>query len=515
MCCEASEPGLVPEADSEFSGVSGRHPTRALGPWSARVPDGTIGARPSKDAGTTRGVVIDMADGLHLRFDGGAETVTGSRTIAEAGGRRILVDCGLFQGYKNLRLRNRAPFSVPPASLDAVVLTHAHLDHTGYLPALVRDGFDGPVFTTPGTAELLRLLLPDSAYLLEEEARYAARKGYSKHEHPAPLYTVRDAERALESLVTRPFDEQIDLAGGAFSTTFVPAGHIIGAAQVRLQSEGRTAHFSGDLGRDDDALMRPPRPLSPSDVVIAESTYGDRVHSTRDPGDELGEVIRRVAGRGGVVIIPAFAVGRTQSLLLQLARLRRSGGIPDVPVYVNSPMAVDATAVYRAHPEEHRIDDRDLTAMYELATMVRTVDESRLLNLRGGPMVVISASGMLTGGRVLHHLVAYADDPANAIVLTGFQAGGTRGAALSAGAETLRIMGQDVPIRAEVVQLTSMSAHADSRGILEWLRAGVEPSTRVYLNHGEPGPADVLRRRIADELRIDVHVAEQGQIVEV
>lgn len=456
---------------------------------------------------------------MSMQFWGAAGTVTGSRTIVEVAGRRILVDCGLFQGYKALRQRNRAQFPVDPASIDAVVLSHAHLDHSGYLPALVRDGFRGPVYATSGTAELLGLLLPDSAYLLEEEARYASRAGYSRHEHPTALYTLADAERALESIVTRRFDDAFDLgerrAPVGATAEFIPAGHILGAAQVRISAGGRVLHFSGDLGRANDPLMLPPRPLETADVLVCESTYGDRAHPTTSPEDELAPIITRVAGRGGVVIIPAFAVGRSQALLLHLARLRRRGAIPRVPIYLNSPMAADATALYRAHPEEHRVTDEDYADMYELATMVRTVDDSKLLNLRGGPMIIISASGMLAGGRVLHHVLAYGGDPQNAILLTGYQAGGTRGAALAAGEDHLRIFGRDIPIRAEVVQLLSMSAHADADGILDWMRGATPPPSQVYLAHGELDAAEELRRRIKHELGWNAWVAEHGQTVSV
>lgn len=455
--------------------------------------------------------------GMTLQFWGAAETVTGSRTIVDAGGRRVLVDCGLFQGYKNLRLRNRDPFPVPPESIDEVVLTHAHLDHSGYLPALVRDGYGGAIHATAGTAELLSLLLPDSAHLLEEEAEHARTKGYSKHAHPTPLYTAQDAELALQRVTRHPFDTAVPLGAGsdAPTATWVPAGHILGAAQVRLQHGGRTAHFSGDLGRSDDPLMLPPRALEPADLVVVESTYGDRAHPAVDAEAELGAVVDRVLRRGGVVIVPAFAVGRAQALLLLLARLRRRGAIPDAPIYLNSPMAVDATAMYRAARHELRIGDDDYDAMHEVARMVRTVDDSKLLNLRGGPMVIVSASGMLTGGRVLHHILAYGDDPANAILLTGYQAAGTRGAALAAGEESLRIFGRERPIRAEVVQLSSMSAHADADAIIDWLRPGLTAATRIVLNHGEPEPLDRLRRRIADELGHEAIVAEQGMTLEV
>jgi metallo-beta-lactamase family protein len=448
-----------------------------------------------------------------LRFLGATDTVTGSRYLVEAAGRRVLVDCGLFQGYKLLRDRNRLPFPVPPESIDAVLLTHAHLDHSGYIPALVRDGFTGPVYATPGTAELCGLLLPDSGHLLEEEAFYAKKRKSSRHENPTPLYTADDAARALESFRIRDFDQELDL-GPNLRAMFIPAGHILGASQVRVDAGQTRVHFTGDLGRADDRLMNPPRPLDAVDVLVSESTYGDRRHSDVDPEDQLGEVIRRVAGRGGVVMIPAFAVGRSESVLLHLSRLRAAGKIPHVPIYLNSPMAVDASEIYRRHSEEHRISAEEFTSMYRLATLVHTVDESKLLNLRGGPMIIISASGMLTGGRILHHVAAYGSDRRNAIILTGYQAGGTRGAALLRGDDSLRIYGRDIPIKAEVVALEGMSAHADSDGIIEWMRAAPRPPAMTYLTHGELAASDALRLRIKHELGWDVRVPEHLETID-
>ena len=442
-----------------------------------------------------------------LQFLGATDSVTGSRFLVESAGRRILIDCGLFQGYKLLRDRNRLAFPVAPESLDAVLLTHAHLDHTGYLPALVRDGFDGPVYTTKGTAELCSLLLPDSGYLLEEEANFARKRKSSRHENPRPLYTAEDAVTSLESFRPRNFDQEIDLGGG-IRATFIPAGHILGAAQIRLSVGESTLHFTGDLGRANDPLMNPPRALEAVDVLVAESTYGDRTHDPADPEAELGEVIRRVAGRGGVIVIPAFAVGRSETVLLHLSRLRDRGEIPAIPVYLNSPMAVDAAEIYQRHQGEHRLTEAEYRSMYDLARMVRTVDESKLLNLRGGPMIIVSASGMLTGGRVLHHIVAFGSDPRNAIILTGFQAGGTRGAALLRGDDTLRIFGRDVPITAEVVEIGSLSAHADSDEIIEWMRAAPAAPAMTYLTHGEPASSDTLRLRIKHELGWNVRVPE-------
>lgn len=449
-----------------------------------------------------------------LQFLGATQTVTGSRYLIESGGQRILVDCGLFQGYKTLRDRNRLPFPVDPRSIDAVLVTHAHLDHSGYLPALVRDGFAGPVYATSGTAELCSLILPDSGYLLEEEASYAKRRGSSRHDEPRPVYTARDATNSLRAFREKEFDETIELGPG-IQARFVPAGHILGASQIHLRVDGTRVHFTGDLGRRGDPLMQAPRPLEETDVLVTESTYGNRIHPPSDPEEALSAVIKRVAKRGGVVLIPAFAVGRTETLLLHLSRMRRRGDIPDIPVFLNSPMAVDATEIYQRHQDEHRITALEFKDMYDLATLVRTVDDSKLLNLRGGPMIIMSASGMLSGGRILHHLLAYGSDRRNAIILTGFQAGGTRGAALVRGERSLRIYGQDVPITAEVVQIENLSAHADSDELIEWMRATSRPPKQSYITHGEPESADALRIRIKRELGWSARVPEHLERVEL
>ncbi|MGR2752404.1 MBL fold metallo-hydrolase RNA specificity domain-containing protein [Agromyces arachidis] len=449
-----------------------------------------------------------------IRFLGAADTVTGSRFLVESDGARVLVDCGLFQGYKVLRERNRRPFAVEPESIDAVVLTHAHLDHSGYLPALVRDGFAGRILATPGTIELCRVMLTDSAYLMEEEARHAAKRGWSRHRDPRPIYTSDDVKATLPRFAGLDFGESRSAARGV-DVRFSRAGHILGAAQVHLEAGGRALHFTGDLGRRHDPLMRPPADLEPCDVLVTESTYGNRRHADEDPADRLGDVIARITRRGGVVLIPAFAVGRTETVLLHLSRLAERGDLPDVPVYLNSPMAVDVAGIYERHPEEHRLDHDALTRMYRLATRITTVDDSKLLNLRGGPMIIVSASGMLTGGRILHHIQAYGSDPHNAIVLTGFQAGGTRGAALAAGERSLRIFGEDVPIRAEVTMIEGMSAHPDADEILDWLRAAASAPGMTYVTHGEAAAADALRARIKRELGWAVRVPEHGDRVVV
>ena len=449
-----------------------------------------------------------------LRFLGGTETVTGSKYLIESGGKRVLVDCGLFQGYKALRERNREPFPVPPDTIDAVLLTHAHLDHSGYVPALVRDGFRGPIITTTGTAELCSILLPDSAHLLEEEAAHAARKGYSKHNPPKPLYTIQDVEQALSQFRTANFDDILDVVPG-LKATFLPAGHILGAAQLHIDVAGTSLHFTGDMGRQHDPLMKPPREFEGADILITESTYGNRTHPNIDPEKELAPALKPVLDRGGVVVIPAFAVGRTQGLMLHIWRLMDRGEIPRVPIYVNSPMAASATRMYHKHQEEHTIPIEEFEAVYDVAHMVGTVEESKALNERHGPMIIIAASGMMTGGRVLHHLVAFGEDPNNAIVISGYQAGGTRGALLAEGATTLRIFGHDVPIRAEVIQLESMSGHADSSEILEWMKRAPRAPKMTYVTHGEMDAADRMRFRISSELKWNVRAPEHGETIDL
>lgn len=449
-----------------------------------------------------------------LRFLGATDTVTGSRYLLESGGRRVLVDCGLFQGYKRSRERNRAPFPVPPRSIDAVVLTHAHLDHTGYVPALVRDGFTGPVYATDGTTELCKLILPDSGYLQEEEARYATHRGSASHSPALPLYTAADAVASLNRFKVRGFDDPLDLGGG-MELTFVPAGHILGASQVHVRHGSQSVHFTGDLGRADDPFMFPPRPLGEVDVLVTESTYGNRRHSAADPEKQLGEIVTRVARRGGVVLFAAFAVGRAETLMLYLSRLRRKNAIPDIPIFLNSPMAIDASDMYRRHPEEHRLRPDEYRNMYSVAKLTRSVDESKLLNLRGGPMVIISASGMLTGGRILHHLAAYGPDPKNAVVLSGYQAGGTRGAALAAGERTVRIYGEDLTVRAEVIQMENLSAHADTDGLIGWMKAAPRAPRMTYITHGEPDAADALRIRIKRELGWRARVPEHLEQIDL
>jgi len=447
---------------------------------------------------------------IALQFLGGTGTVTGSKYLLEIANRRILVDCGLFQGWKQLRLRNWAALPVKPGDIDTVILTHAHLDHAGYLPILVRDGYRGRVHCTAGTADLCRILLPDSGRLLEEEANYANHRHSSKHDPAMPLYTEADAMASLDRLQPHPFDTVIDLGDG-IALRFRPAGHILGAAIVELTVAGKRIVFSGDLGRPNDLIMKAPTAIHQADWLLVESTYGNRRHELEDPGVMLAEIIRKTVAQRGIVMIPSFAVGRAQSVLHLLNRLQASGEIPHVPVYLNSPMAEDATDIFVRHAGEHKLDQAQCAAMCRMAEFVRTPDESKALNLRHGPMIIVASSGMLTGGRILRHLKAFAADARNAIVFTGYQAGGTRGAAILGGADRVRIFGEDVPIRARVYNIPSFSAHADSSEILAWLRGfGAAPS-QTFVVHGEADAADALRRSVQTDLGWRVSVPEYLQ----
>lgn len=446
---------------------------------------------------------------IELTFLGGAGTVTGSKYLLRAGKASVLVDCGLFQGLKALRLRNWAPPPVPPKNLDAVVLTHAHLDHSGYLPRLIQQGFAGPVHASPGTRDLCAILLPDSGHLQEEEARYANTRGFSKHKPALPLYTEDEARKSLKRFAPVRFREEAVLAG-EFRLTLLPAGHILGASIAAIRGAGVRVVFSGDLGRMNDPIMRPPSKVEEADYLVVESTYGDRRHDAADAEVALGSHLNRALARRGVVVIPAFAVGRAQTLLYFISRLKARNAIPDVPVYLNSPMAINATRLYHEYRAEHRLSPEQCEATCEVAQMVNTADESRALNGRGGPMIIVSASGMVTGGRVLHHLKAFAPEARNMILLPGFQAAGTRGAALASGATEVKIHGEYVPVRAEVVKMDSLSVHADYSEILEWLRGFKRAPKRTFVTHGEPAAADEMRRRIEETLGWTVSVPEYG-----
>ncbi|AOZ04368.1 MBL fold metallo-hydrolase (plasmid) [Cupriavidus sp. USMAHM13] len=447
---------------------------------------------------------------MKLQFLGATDSVTGSKYVLDTGRSRIMIDCGLFQGFKALRLRNWDALPVDPASLDAVVLTHAHIDHSGYLPLLVRNGFQGRVFCTMGTAQLCGILLPDSAALAEEDATYANRKGFSRH-HPAlPLYTSADATRALRRLepvhyaTLCPVTPDVDVE-------FHRAGHIIGSAIVTLHVAGRRIVFSGDLGRQQDVVMRAPEAVRQADWLLVESTYGDRLHPTEDPLDALGEIVTRTIGRRGSVVIPAFAVGRTQSLLYCLYRLRELGRLPDIPIYLNSPLAIDATRIFELHPEELRIDRAACGAACAIATPVQSIEQSIWLNRDRTPKIILAGSGMATGGRVVHHLESFGPDPRNTILLSGFQAAGTRGAILADGGRTIRLHGKDVGVRADVAQIQNLSAHADAGELMTWLKQVDIAPRCTFIVHGEPRASDAMRQHVERELGWRVTMPEYRQ----
>ena len=450
---------------------------------------------------------------MRLEFWGANGAVTGSRTIVESGDARILVDCGLFQGDAEMRARNRQPFPFEPQSIDAVVLTHAHVDHCGGLPLLVRRGFRGPVWCTPGTAELCGLVLTDAAHLEEEEASYANTHHTSRHDPAEPLFTARDAQDALELLRPIPF-LQTRTPVGKIRLTFHHAGHIIGAASLQIVDHDVRVTFSGDLGRPRAQVMKAPAPLLPTDVLVMESTYGERNH----PADDSRETLRRIAvetiSRNGTLLIPSFAIGRAQEILSLLAELRTSGEIQDVPVYVNSPMAIDATDLFLKYADEHRLTVNQCRRMSQHVHYVRSVDASKALTHDENPKIVLSASGMATGGRVLRHLAQLAPNPRNTLLFVGYQALGTRGRAIVSGASHVRIFGVDVPIRARVEYMQSLSAHADADELIAWAGSTSHPPVRTYLNHGELDASTALRQLIERRLGWHVEVPAYGDRID-
>lgn len=451
---------------------------------------------------------------MRLTFLGATGTVTGSKYLVTTASKRILVDCGLFQGLKQLRLRNREPLPVEPKGIDAVVLTHAHIDHSGYLPLFARNGFSGKVYCSLATRDLCDILLPDSGHLQEEEAEYANRHGFSKHSPALPLYTQDDAERSLSLLSPLDFERDVDLGEG-LTVRLSPSGHILGSAFVLLKDKNVSVLFSGDLGRPNDRLMPAPARVKQADYLVLESTYGDRLHDSADPRIKLAEVIGRTVERKGVVVIPVFAVGRAQELLYYIHLLKAAGTLPDIPVYLNSPMAVDATRIFHNHRGEHRLTPEQCDALCGTARIVNSVEESKRLNAQRGPMIILAASGMATGGRVVHHLKAFAPDPRNTILFAGFQAAGTRGAAMLGGAESIKIHGEYVPVRAEVQVISNLSAHADYAEIMGWLEGFEAPPRQTFITHGEPTAADALRHRIEEKKHWPCLVPDYLQSVEL
>lgn len=451
---------------------------------------------------------------MQISFLGAAGTVTGSKHLVTSGERRVLIDCGLFQGLKVLRLKNWARLPVDPSSIDAVVLTHAHIDHTGYLPLLVKQGFRGKVYCSEVTLSLCQLLLRDSAHLQEEEANYANKRGFSKHKPALPLYTREDAEIALERLVAIPVGQEIEILDG-ITIKLQLAGHILGACTVLLKAEKTSILFSGDLGRMEDPLLCAPTAPEAADYLVLESTYGNRLHEKAAPETQLAAVINRTAKRKGILLVPVFAVGRAQEVLYYIHKIKQEGLIPDIPVYLNSPMAVEATLIFLTHHTQHKLSAAQCRELAGVAKVVTTVEESISLNQLREPAIILAASGMLSGGRVVHHLKALGPDPRNTVLFAGFQAAGTRGAALLDGAESVKIHGEYVPIRAELASIDNLSAHADYREIMQWLDQCPKPPKQTFIVHGEPVAADALRHRIEEEKKWNVMVPEYLQTVEL
>ena len=493
-----------------FSGLILEQPSGSLLPLPAQnLPGGSL-RRISCSHRSSTPALHETCRLLRLTSLGGAGTVTGSKHLVEHDGGRLLVDCGLFQGARELRELNWKPFPIDPRSIDAVVLTHAHLDHCGYLPRLVKEGFTGPIFATASTIDVAWLVLVDSAHLQEKDAEFANRHGFSRHKPALPLYGVKDAEQALGQFEAVDFHQPVPLQNGG-TLLYRRAGHILGAATAEIEIEGSKILFSGDLGRYGDPIMVDPEPVPHADYLVVESTYGDRIHPQVDPGAMLKDVVERTARRGGTVIIPAFAIGRTQSLLYQLWKLKSAGQLQLTPVYVDSPMATNATELMSAHMADHRLDPAICREAFSMATYVRDTDGSKALSASRIPKVIISASGMATGGRVLHHIKAFGPDPRNTIMFAGFQTPGTHGRAIVDGMREVKIHGQWIEIKAEVADLTMFSAHADAGEIMRWLGGFDAPPRHTFIVHGERAASAALRDRIEAVLHWPCAIPQIGE----
>lgn len=449
---------------------------------------------------------------MRITFLGGTETVTGSKFLLETERNKVLIDCGLYQGYKWLRERNWQPLPLDLDKLDAVLLTHAHLDHSGYIPALYKQGFRGPVFTHHATKDLCQILLADSGNIQEEDARYYSKHKLSKREQPEPLYDRQTAESSMALFQSVDFDEHVEVGDIRFHLQ--PAGHILGAASIIVEAEGKRIGFSGDVGRFDDVLMKPPRPLPELDLLLMESTYGNRQHDPQDAAQQLASVVNRVAKSGGVLLVPAFAVGRAQALQHLLASLMEQGAIPKLPIYLDSPMAIKVSDIFCHHSDQHRLSHEQCHRMCNLVTYTRTVDESKALAGQVFPHIIIAGSGMATGGRILHHFKRLLSDRKTSVLFTGYQAGGTRGAKMLEGVEAVKIHGSWVPVRAEVNVISGLSGHADYRELTEWLRQSkLARTTPIKLIHGDPDALEGLRVHLQEQTQFKVDVAGYRDIL--
>lgn len=447
---------------------------------------------------------------LTLKPLGAAGTVTGSKHLLSNGKHNVLIDCGLFQGLKNLRELNWENLSIAARDIDAVILTHAHLDHSGYLPRLVKQGFRGKIYSTSATRDVAELILKDSGHLQEKDADFLNRHKLTKHAPALPLYDARDAENALGHFSRVEFDQTITILDD-LRFRFRYAGHILGAANVQIDWAGKRVVFSGDIGRYNHPLM--PDPITPeeADYVVVESTYGNRLHEHTDPAEALGSITEKTVQRGGTLVIPSFAVGRAQELLYYFWKLKQAGRLSSVPIFLDSPMAIDATTLMSKHMADHKLSPDDAREAYKIARYTEDVEDLKAINNNPYPKVVISASGMATGGRILHHLKNYAPDMKNTILLAGFQAAGTRGRALREGAKELKIHGMWVPVNAEVAQIDTLSGHADANELIRWLSGFRIPPKKTFIVHGEPDASEALRVLIGRELGWDSVVPRQDQ----
>jgi metallo-beta-lactamase family protein len=449
---------------------------------------------------------------MKIQFLGAAETVTGSKYLLESSnGNKILIDCGLFQGVKNLRLRNWQEFPVDVNSISAIVLSHAHIDHSGYIPKLVQKGFQKTIYCTPATKALAEILLEDSAYIKEEEAQYANYKHFSKHNPALPLYTKQDVAKSLPLFKEKNYDEDFEIKD--FKIRFIRAGHILGASSILVECDNKTILFSGDLGRENDLLMKAPSSPPDCDYLILEGTYGDRLHENIDPVSALENLIYEINRDKSILMIPSFAVGRAQLLLYCVYKVFEKKPNLKIPVFINSPMANEVTDLYQRFKDEHKLDEITTKKFLKTGFFIRSVEESKQLNKQNGPMIIIAASGMLAGGRILHHLDAFGSDPKNKVLMVGFQAPGTRGANLVHGDKQIKFHGCYHEINAEVLSMDFFSAHADQKELIQWTKSIKSKPRKIIITHAEPEPADTLRRKIEEELEIKVHVAQDMEII--
>lgn len=452
---------------------------------------------------------------MKLTFMGATGTVTGSKYLLETDNKRIMIDCGLFQGMKELRLRNWWDLPVSVKSINHLILTHAHIDHSGYIPLLVKHGFRKRIIASESTIDLCHLLLPDSGYLQEEDARRANRYGYTKHKPAQPLYTQSEAETSLQYFSPIKFRQEKQLDGDT-TVSLYPASHILGAASALIRHRKTSILFSGDIGRFDDPILYPPEVPDFVDYIVMESTYGDRLHDETDPLDTIEDVVMKTISRGGTILIPAFAVGRAQHILYYLYKLIKANRIPrDIPIYLDSPMAISASELLNKHNKEHRLSQEECRKVCDIAKYTSSVEQSKAIDASQYPSIVISASGMATGGRVLHHLKRFAPYENNTILFSGYQARETRGDKILRGDKNIKIHGELVPIKAEIRELTNASAHADSEELLQWLGMFKKPPRKIFITHGEPEAAAAFAEKIKERFNYDATVPQYLQTEEL